>query len=401
MAKKKKKKKSNVVLNIIIALVFLAGAGVFLYPTISDMWNQYRNAQLVSKYEEAVTELSDNDYDRLWKEAKEYNAEHPVNAIVDAFEEEDTYELSHPYDRVLDPNGDGLMGSIEIPKIKARLAIYHGLSKTVLEKGVGHVEGTSLPIGGKSTHAVLAAHRGLPNAKLFTDLDQMEKGDIFILHILGKHLAYKVDQIKTVLPNETSDLDIIEGEDHVTLITCTPYGVNTHRLLVRGVRTKYVVEDTKNDETILAAHRGLPNAKLFTDLDQMEKGDIFILHILGKHLAYKVDQIKTVLPNETSDLDIIEGEDHVTLITCTPYGVNTHRLLVRGVRTKYVVEDTKNDETIPQKLAVVDPKRVLAGGAAVLVVLILLIYLIVRHRDKKRKKKQLSERKEEAESDEK
>ncbi len=145
MAKKKKKKKSNVVLNIFIALVFLAGAGVFLYPTISDMWNQYRNAQLVSKYEEAVTELSDNDYDRLWKEAKEYNAEHPVNAIVDAFEEEDTYELSHPYDGVLDPNGDGLMGSIEIPKIKAKLAIYHGLSKTVLEKGVGHVEGTSLP----------------------------------------------------------------------------------------------------------------------------------------------------------------------------------------------------------------------------------------------------------------
>lgn len=289
----------------VYASCLLAGAGVFLYPTISDMWNQYRNAQLVSKYEEAVTELSDNDYDRLWKEAKEYNAEHPVNAIVDAFEEEDTYELSHPYDMVLDPNGDGLMGSIEIPKIKARLAIYHGLSKTVLEKGVGHVEGTSLPIGGKSTHAVLAAHRGLPNAKLFTDLDQMEKGDIFILHILGKHLAYKVDQIKTVLPDETSDLDIIEGEDHVTLITCTPYGVNTHRLLVRGVRTKYVVEDTKNDETI------------------------------------------------------------------------------------------------PQKLAVVDPKRVLAGGAAVLVVLILLIYLIVRHRDKKRKKKQLSERKEEAESDEK
>ena len=284
MAKKKKKKKSNVVLNIFIALVFLAGAGVFLYPTISDMWNQYRNAQLVSKYEEAVTELSDNDYDRLWKEAKEYNAEHPVNAIVDAFEEEDTYELSHPYDGVLDPNGDGLMGSIEIPKIKAKLAIYHGLSKTVLEKGVGHVEGTSLPIGGKSTHAVLAAHRGLPNAKLFTDLDQ----------------------IKTVLPDETSDLDIVEGEDHVTLVTCTPYAVNTHRLLVRGVRTKYVEEEV-----------------------------------------------------------------------------------------------TKNDETIPQKLAVVDPKRVLAGGAAALVILILLIYLIVRRKDKKRRMKQLSERKEEAESEEK
>ena len=179
MAKKKKKKKSNVVLNIFIALVFLAGAGVFLYPTISDMWNQYRNAQLVSKYEEAVTELSDNDYDRLWKEAKEYNAEHPVNAIVDAFEEEDTYELSHPYDRVLDPNGDGLMGSIEIPKIKAKLAIYHGLSKTVLEKGVGHVEGTSLPIGGKSTHAVLAAHRGLPNVS-FLQIWIRWKREIFL-----------------------------------------------------------------------------------------------------------------------------------------------------------------------------------------------------------------------------
>lgn len=305
MAKKKKKKKGSIVLNIFIAAAFLVGAGIFLYPTVSDMWNQYRNAQLISTYDQAVTDLSDDNYEKLWKEAEEYNAEHPVNSIVDAFNEEEDYEPTHPYDEVLDPNGDGLMGSIEIPKIQAKLAIYHGLSKNVLEKGVGHVEGTSLPIGGESTHAVLAAHRGLPNAKLFTDLDQMEKGDIFILHILGKHLAYKVDQIKTVLPDETSDLDIIEGEDHVTLITCTPYGVNTHRLLVRGVRTKYVVEDTKNDETI------------------------------------------------------------------------------------------------PQKLAVVDPKRVLAGGAAVLVVLILLIYLIVRHRDKKRKKKQLSERKEEAESDEK
>ena len=158
----------------------------------------------------------------------------------------------------------------------------------------------------------------------------------------------------------------------------------------------------KSTHAVLAAHRGLPNAKLFTDLDQMEKGDIFILHILGKNLAYKVDQIKTVLPDETSDLDIVEGEDHVTLVTCTPYAVNTHRLLVRGIRTKYVEEEvTKNDETIPQKLAVVDPKRVLAGGAAALVILILLIYLIVRRKDKKRRMKQLSERKEEAESDEK
>lgn len=299
------KKKKNFVWNIFFALVFLAGAGVFLYPTVSDMWNQYRNARLVSRYDEAVTDLSDNEYQKLWNEAKEYNAEHPVNSIVDAFGEKDDYVLSQPYDQVLDPNGAGLMGSIEISKINAKLAIYHGLSKTVLEKGVGHVEGTSLPVGGKSTHAVLAAHRGLPSAKLFTDLDQMKKGDIFILHILGKNLAYKVDQIRTVLPEETGELDIVEGEDHVTLVTCTPYGVNTHRLLVRGIRTKYA-----------------------------------------------------------------EGE-------------------------------IRNDKTISHRLAVTDPRKVLAGGFAVLIVLILLIYLSVRYRDKKRRLRQLSERKEEAESNEK
>lgn len=299
------KKKKNFVWNIFFVLVFLAGAGVFLYPTVSDMWNQYRNARLVSRYDEAVTDLSDNEYEKLWNEAKEYNAEHPVNSIVDAFGEKDDYVLTQPYDQVLDPNGAGLMGSIEIPKINAKLAIYHGLSKTVLEKGVGHVEGTSLPVGGKSTHAVLAAHRGLPSAKLFTDLDQMKKGDIFILHILGKNLAYKVDQIRTVLPEETGELDIVEGEDHVTLVTCTPYGVNTHRLLVRGIRTKYA-----------------------------------------------------------------EGE-------------------------------IRNDETISHRLAVTDPRKVLAGGFAVLIVLILLIYLSVRYRDKKRRLRQLSERKDEAESDEK
>lgn len=299
------KKKKNFVWNIFFALVFLAGAGVFLYPTVSDMWNQYRNARLVSRYDEAVTELSDNEYEKLWNEAKEYNAEHPVNSIADAFWEKDDYVLTRPYDQVLDPNGEGLMGSIEIPKINAKLAIYHGLSKTVLEKGVGHVEGTSLPVGGKSTHAVLAAHRGLPSAKLFTDLDQMKKGDIFILHILGKNLAYKVDQIRTVLPEETGELDIVEGEDHVTLVTCTPYGVNTHRLLVRGIRTKYA-----------------------------------------------------------------EGE-------------------------------IRNDKTISHRLAVTDPRKVLAGGFAVLIVLILLSYLSVRYRDKKRRLRQLSERKDEAESDEK
>ena len=227
---KEKKKKGSIVINIFIILLFLVGAGIFTYPTISNYWNEYRNAQLVTKYNESVSDLSDDQYEKLWQEAEDY-------------------VLSHPYDEVLDPNGDGLMGSIEIPKLNLILAIYHGLSTEVLEKGVGHVEGTSLPIGGASTHAVLAGHRGLPSAKIFTELDQMKNGDIFLIHVLGKTLAYKVDQIKTVLPEESSELDIIEGEDHVTLVTCTPYGVNTHRLLIRGIRTEYVEPEEKAEET--------------------------------------------------------------------------------------------------------------------------------------------------------
>lgn len=247
--KKKSKKKGSKFVNIFIVLIFIIGAGIFTYPTISDLWNQYRNARLVSQYNSSVENLSQEQYDELWQQAQEYNDQHPVNTIIDAFNEEDEYVLSHPYDMVLDPNGDGLMGSIEIPKLQLTLAIYHGLSTDVLEKGVGHVEGTSLPIGGEGTHAVLAGHRGLPSAKIFTDLDQMEMGDIFLIHVLDKTLAYKVDQIKTVLPEETSELDTIPGEDHVTLVTCTPYGVNTHRLLIRGIRTEYVEEEQEADET--------------------------------------------------------------------------------------------------------------------------------------------------------
>lgn len=232
------------------ALLFLLGLSILLYPTFSDAWNQYRNAKLISTYETAVNNLPDNKYDRLWKEAKEYNRQHLVNTFTDAFDENGNYVPGYPYSKVLDPDGDGLMGSIEIPKINVKLAIYHGLGSEILEKGAGHMEGTSLPIGGKSTHAVLAAHRGLPSAKLFTDLDQLESGDKFYLHILGKTLAYKVDQIKTVLPSETDALDIVKGEDHVTLLTCTPYGVNTHRLLVRGIRTKYTEPEMLQNETV-------------------------------------------------------------------------------------------------------------------------------------------------------
>ncbi len=244
------KKKGSILPSIAIILLFLVGLGVYLYPTVSDLWNKYRNAQLINQYSESVSDLSADQKEAIWAEAEEYNAQHTENVIVDAFNEDDEYVLSHPYDTMLDPNGDGLMGNIEIPKLNLNLAIYHGLGTDVLEKGIGHVEGTSLPIGGEGTHAVLAGHRGLPTAKLFTDLDQMELGDIFLIHVMDKTLAYKVDQIKTVLPEETEDLDIIPGEDHVTLVTCTPYGVNTHRLLIRGIRTDYTEEIQEQEKTI-------------------------------------------------------------------------------------------------------------------------------------------------------
>ncbi|MGI6206102.1 MAG: class C sortase [Anaerovoracaceae bacterium] len=236
---RKKRRAGNIVITIIIVSIFVVGAGLLLYPTFSNLWNEYRNQQLITDYNDSVQSLDNSEIERIRAEAKAYNDQHTVNQIVDAFTEEEDYILTHPYDQLLNPNGDEIMGSIVIPKIGVNLAIYHGLGKDTLEKGVGHCEGTSLPIGGESTHAVLAGHRGLPSAKLFTDLDQLETGDVFYIKVLDETLAYKVDQIKTVLPEETEDLAIVPGKDYVTLITCTPYGVNTHRLLVRGTRIPY------------------------------------------------------------------------------------------------------------------------------------------------------------------
>ncbi|MDO5134991.1 MAG: class C sortase [Eubacteriales bacterium] len=246
MADHKKKKKTSRWAYAFMALGFLAGLGILLYPTISDLWNNYRNQQLISEYSSAVEELEPEDYTELWEEARAYNQEHRVNTIMDAFDQEKgDYVLSHPYDQILNPMGNEIMGYVEIPKINVRLAIYHGVGAEALENGCGHIEGTSLPIGGVGNHAALSAHRGLPSAKLFTDLDQLEEGDLFLIRVLDEVLAYRVDQILTVLPQETEALAIQEDKDLVTLVTCTPYGVNSHRLLVRGVRTEYQEEDEK------------------------------------------------------------------------------------------------------------------------------------------------------------
>lgn len=224
-------------------LFVIAGAGVLFYPTISDQWNLMRDKQLENHYIESVQNTDPEEFAKIYEVAEAYNNQHTFNTISNVFEETGEYVISHPYDTMLDPMGNGVMGFLSIPKIKLEIPILHGTGEAALEQGAGHIEGTSLPIGGPGTHAVLAAHRGLPSAMLFTDLDQMREGDRFFLTVLDQKLAYQVDQIKTVLPSETDDLAIAEGEDYVTLLTCTPYGVNTHRLLVRGRRIPYSEAD--------------------------------------------------------------------------------------------------------------------------------------------------------------
>ena len=226
----------------------MIGAGILFYPIISSRWNKYRDAMLISDYTRTVNNYSEDQYKDVFVAAKAYNDQHLSNYIMDAFDEStEDYILTHPYDTLLNPMGDYVMGYIEIPKIDLRLPIYHGVGTEALEKGAGHIEGTSLPIGGPGTHAVLSGHRGLPGRKLFTDLDLINEGDQFYLQILNETLAYEVDQILTVLPHESEALDIVPGEDLVTLVTCTPYGVNSHRLLIRGHRIPFK-EEAKEEQ---------------------------------------------------------------------------------------------------------------------------------------------------------
>lgn len=224
----------------LIGLLIL-GLLIFMYPAVSNRWNEYRCRNTIGEYESSIATTDSTELDAIWKNARAYNKKRTCNVIVDAFADE-KQETATEYNAQLDPSGNGVMGYIDIPRIGQRLPIYHGTSDESLEKGCGHLEGSSLPVGGKSTHSVISGHRGLPSAKLFTDLDRISKGDHFNLHILDRVLAYKVDKIQVVLPEETEALQIEEGRDLVTLVTCTPYGVNSHRLLVRGHRVKYVEE---------------------------------------------------------------------------------------------------------------------------------------------------------------
>ena len=234
---------------IIFGLMFLIGFGILVYPTVADQWNTYRQSRLISSYENRIQEMEPEDFTAEWEKAQAFNDTLTQNSIYgDVFGEENQDLEDTDYWQVLNVGGDGVMGYLSIPKINIKLSIYHGTSDEVLQTGVGHLNGTKLPIGGESTHSVLAAHRGLPSARLFTDIDQLEKGDKFYIHILDETLAYQVDQILDMVDKDDTDtlekaLQIEEGKDQVTLFTCTPYGVNSHRLLVRGTRVPYEGEE--------------------------------------------------------------------------------------------------------------------------------------------------------------
>ena len=241
--------------NLVIGIIFLAGLSLLLYPFVANQWNNYRQKQLLSGYEQAVSEkeaAEGIDYDAERKKAEEYNEALLPCVLPDSFALAESSGVDPVYMNTLNIAGDEMMGSVEIPKINIKIPIYHTTEEEVLNKGAGHLEGSSLPVGGANTHAVISAHRGLPSASLFTDLDQLKEGDHFLIHVLNETLCYEVDKISVVKPEDTSALAVEDGQDLVTLLTCTPYGVNTERLLVRGHRVPYVEEEVKEEKTVLS-----------------------------------------------------------------------------------------------------------------------------------------------------
>ena len=238
---------------IILVLILFMGVCGLLYPSVSQYWNTKTQTRAVENYQEILDSLKEDDYEAYFQAAEAYNS-----ALADQDFPLMDYRLLEGYNDILNVNGNGIMGYVAISKLGVELPVYHGISPEVLNIACGHLEGTSLPVGGENTHCVLSAHRGLPHAKLFTDLDKMELGDTFQLTVLNRTLTYQVDQIKVVLPNELDDVQIVDGEDYCTLLTCTPYGINSHRLLVRGARIEnvppalYITSDAFRIDSLVA-----------------------------------------------------------------------------------------------------------------------------------------------------
>jgi len=269
---------------IIVAVIFLCGLSLFLYPTVSNLYNQHLNNKLIGEYKEAFSSTTPEEFNEAMKNAVAFN-ENRGN-------EEKLKELGLTYENVLNAADNGVMGYIEIPKISVSLIIYHTIEENVLQKGIGHVPETHLPVGGKNTHCVLAGHTGLPSAKLLTNIDHLKVGDRFYIHVLNEVLEYKIDDVSVVEPDEVSSLNVISGKDCVTLVTCTPYGVNSHRLLVRGVRV--------DGSDLSAKEDGIVNELLNIDMKYLITFSLiglFIIFITVKKLR-DIRKKKTATTNE-------------------------------------------------------------------------------------------------------
>lgn len=263
------------IIEIVLSVILLAGLSLILYPSVSNWWNSLHQSRAIAGYVESVESMSPEEIQAIFDAANAYNERLAKrgNNIVLSEEEEAEYES------LLNISGTGIMGYIQIPSIDVYAPIYHGTEETVLQIAIGHLNGSSLPVGGASTHALLSGHRGLPSARLFTDLDQMEEGDIFTITVLNRTITYQIDQIRIVLPEEVSDLDIIEGEDYCTLITCTPYGVNSHRMLVRGRR----IDNLEGEEDIVVVKEAV---KLPTTMVMLAIGIPLLFILLAILLIY-------------------------------------------------------------------------------------------------------------------
>ena len=227
-----KKWVTNNIVTVILVGIIMVGLSLIAYPTLANWWNSFHQTRAVASYASAVAEMSHDEYDNLLKDATEYNKTLAQTGMIWKMNDEQVSD----YESVLNISGTGIMGYINIPKIQVQLPIYHGTDDSILQVAVGHISGTSLPVGGESTHCVVSGHRGLPSARLFTDIDKLVVGDTWTISVLDLTLTYEVDQIRVVYPSDLSNLQIENGKDYCTLVTCTPYGINTHRLLVRGHR---------------------------------------------------------------------------------------------------------------------------------------------------------------------
>ncbi len=292
---------------LIFPILFLAGLSLLLYPLVSNEWNNYRQSKLISTYDAAVAEKTATgaiDYTMEKKQALGYNEALKPYILPDSFanarREDGADEV---YMSCLNLTGDGMMGYVEVPKINIKLPIFHTTEEEVLQTAAGHLEGSSLPVGGEGSHAVISAHRGLPSAALFTDLDRLSEGDCFLLYILDDVLCYKVDQISVVKPEDTTALAAEDGKDLVTLLTCTPYGVNSHRLLVRGYRVPY---EEIEDEAVAASNFLGPslhtNYLLWVLVGLSATGlFIFLLYLYDKRSHRAVVQTAEGAPEDTTD----------------------------------------------------------------------------------------------------